>query len=488
MTNTNKLDISRRKVLGGLGTVGIASAGAGLGTSAFFSDTENFDGNSMVAGELDLKMDWEEHYSDWMGDETDFASMDDDGSLVIEDQDGFMNATLVEAFPDESDDGEQDFTGEEPCSDDSNLADGDLPDALESDLRTEGTLNGQTTESGDPLINLDDVKPGDKGEVTFSLHLCDNPGYIWLTGDLTENVDGSNTEPELEDSDEPQGDEGDGTIDSDTEGELADEIMVQAWYDSDCDNVFDEDESVIFASGSLSSIMDGLANGGVRLDASRYGASDDGTGAEASDECNELGKLEWGEFDGVYQFRPENGSVVHDADGAVGDILKLDAVDGSGNWANIEIQFIEYKDDDETEPIRVEWEIVDSTDVDGDGDGDIGICALDVKAANDTKRLYEGELCITGAENTGTESFVNEGGQQPAISNIQFDYCVIGGGGAGGQEEDGVCFDPNTKYCIGFDWRLPVDHANEIQGDSVGFDLGFYTEQCRHNDGSGGPS
>jgi len=26
---------------------------------------------------------------------------------------------------------------------------------------------------------------------------------------------------------------------------------------------------------------------------------------------------------------------------------------------------------------------------------------------------------------------------------------------------------------------------NEIQGDTLGFDLGFYTEQERHNDGSG---
>jgi hypothetical protein len=32
-------------------------------------------------------------------------------------------------------------------------------------------------------------------------------------------------------------------------------------------------------------------------------------------------------------------------------------------------------------------------------------------------------------------------------------------------------------------WALPVDHANEVQTDSVEFDLGFYVEQCRHNDG-----
>jgi hypothetical protein len=43
----------------------------------------------------------------------------------------------------------------------------------------------------------------------------------------------------------------------------------------------------------------------------------------------------------------------------------------------------------------------------------------------------------------------------------------------------------STTQHIGFAWYLPVDHANEIQTDSVSFDLGFYTEQCRHNDGSG---
>jgi hypothetical protein len=47
------------------------------------------------------------------------------------------------------------------------------------------------------------------------------------------------------------------------------------------------------------------------------------------------------------------------------------------------------------------------------------------------------------------------------------------------------CFPGNSTQCIGLSWWLPVNHANEIQSDSVSFDLGFYTEQCRHNDGSG---
>ncbi|MFT4890251.1 MAG: hypothetical protein ACI9YT_001165, partial [Halobacteriales archaeon] len=42
-----------------------------------------------------------------------------------------------------------------------------------------------------------------------------------------------------------------------------------------------------------------------------------------------------------------------------------------------------------------------------------------------------------------------------------------------------------TTHYLGFQWWLPIDHANQIQTDSVEFDIGFYTEQCRHNDGGG---
>ena len=61
--NDQTYALSRRKVLGALGAVGIASAGAGLGTTAYFNDTESFENNTLTAGELDLKVDWEEHYS-----------------------------------------------------------------------------------------------------------------------------------------------------------------------------------------------------------------------------------------------------------------------------------------------------------------------------------------------------------------------------------------------------------------------------------------
>jgi predicted ribosomally synthesized peptide with SipW-like signal peptide len=61
MTNNN-IPLSRRSVLGGLGAIGVASAGAGLGTTAFFSDTESFENNTITAGGVELRMDWQQSY------------------------------------------------------------------------------------------------------------------------------------------------------------------------------------------------------------------------------------------------------------------------------------------------------------------------------------------------------------------------------------------------------------------------------------------
>lgn len=55
MTDDNgSFELTRRKALLGLGTVGAASAAAGMGTTAFLNDEERFENNSVQAGELDL--------------------------------------------------------------------------------------------------------------------------------------------------------------------------------------------------------------------------------------------------------------------------------------------------------------------------------------------------------------------------------------------------------------------------------------------------
>jgi len=54
--NPQLYSLSRRKMVAGLGVVGLASAGAGVGTSAFFSDEESFENNTLTAGTLDMSV------------------------------------------------------------------------------------------------------------------------------------------------------------------------------------------------------------------------------------------------------------------------------------------------------------------------------------------------------------------------------------------------------------------------------------------------
>ena len=196
----SRIDISRRHALGALGTIGLASAGAGLGTSAYFSDEETYENNQLTAGTLDMVVDWEEHYADWMGAETDYARMPEEGEepdfslpapddepnarpielVFTETQQDFWDATAIEAYPDENQDALRDPI-RDPCRD---L--GSLDDVLSSSDRTDN----EYTSPGDPLISLEDVKPGDFGEVTLSFSLCENPGFVWFGGELLTNVDG----------------------------------------------------------------------------------------------------------------------------------------------------------------------------------------------------------------------------------------------------------------------------------------------------------
>ncbi|MDX1747160.1 MAG: SipW-dependent-type signal peptide-containing protein [Halobacteriales archaeon] len=214
-------DISRRRVLGGLGAIGLASAGAGLGTSAFFSDEEVFEGNTLTAGALDLKVDWEEHYHltneqvpvqteegpvdgvllNDPGDPNYVGFPDPEHPMVwvhMDAIDRYMDLTSIEAYPDSNDDGIQDDLGNydacEHFADTPEDLDPTVPTPQDA-LRTfnADTWNGETY---NPLVNLDDVKPGDFGELTLSLHLCDNPGYIWMNGGLVEARENGVTEPE----------------------------------------------------------------------------------------------------------------------------------------------------------------------------------------------------------------------------------------------------------------------------------------------------
>lgn len=193
--NDDKYGLSRRKALGGIGIIGLASAGAGMGTTAFFSDEESFEDNSLEAGELDLYV----HY--------DFYA--DQGEKL-----------------------------------------GEYTDS--------GTVQDNESEGASVSYGLEDVKPGDAGELEFCFSIVDNDAYMWMCGELTENDENTVTEPEAA-SEYENNDYTDDEIDGD--GELADAIEATLYY---YDQEEDSKESEIF-DGTLRGALFALRNG-VPLD------------------------------------------------------------------------------------------------------------------------------------------------------------------------------------------------------------------------------
>lgn len=523
--------ISRRNVLAGLGAVGVGGALAGAGTSAFFSDEETFDGNELVAGELDLKVDWEEHYSDWSEDEIEGVgdwSMDPDDaddlfgfpstaplaeqSVFVEHPQRFMKNTAIEAFPDQTETTSSKDAVEEGHYDaqredmDDGICDitADMDEVLSHPYRTRGTFgedpNPQTTEAGDSLIMIDDVKPGDFGELTLSFHLCGNPGYVWLTGELVDASENGKTEPERDDSDERTG--GDPDLEGNEYVELLDEIRAAFWYDTgkdgvygpdiedkdynEGDNIFNEGEVLLPITGSLRSVLRALeeemfllqpepvSHGGKGSDGEN-GPSTGGVTGEITENTDDIVEIFSTTGDPRFDDTRRNWTCTDYED-------RLDQFD-TGDLVGSEVL------NPDTAPIGPGMEYGGCTTITvddiNDEDGEITlstsgpIIIVSVKGGNEGEKVYVFDNPVVLDEAT----FTTPTGQN--ISNVDVCCRTDDDGENGHGDKKRECFENSTTAYVGFEWWLPVDHANEIQTDSVEFNLGFYTEQCRHNDGSG---
>jgi predicted ribosomally synthesized peptide with SipW-like signal peptide len=135
---SKKIGLTRRQALAGLGTIGAASVGAGVGTTALFSDTESFDGNTVTAGTLDMS----------------------------------VTATVEAA---------SDYWEEQVTL-------GDL----------EATADGEAVTG----LQVEDVKPGDWGVVCFEIEVGDNPGYVRTTTEGLTTAENGYTEPEPTEGDD----------------------------------------------------------------------------------------------------------------------------------------------------------------------------------------------------------------------------------------------------------------------------------------------
>ena len=161
--------------------IGIAATMLGSGTLSYFSDSEIAAGNTFSAGLIDMKIDCHStHMQKWPC----------GGTKPVEEPIIFDEKDLVE---------------------------------------------------GDKIFDWSDIKPGDFGEATISIHVYDNDAWFWLRFTNICEDGGILAEPEYEENGE------------DDPGELADNIEVRLWED-DGDNIWEECEPIIF-EGTLAELL-----------------------------------------------------------------------------------------------------------------------------------------------------------------------------------------------------------------------------------------
>ena len=142
------------------------------GTGAFFSDTETSTGNTFTAGAIDLQIDNESYFTNPLT--------------------GLLEFSTTTSWA--------------------------LADLTENHL----------------FFDFHDLKPGDVGEDTISVHVNNNPAWACMGIDVTATPENDITEPEGEDGD---------VTDGADEGELQNFIHF-VWWGDDGDNVLEEDEAV----------------------------------------------------------------------------------------------------------------------------------------------------------------------------------------------------------------------------------------------------
>lgn len=233
--------ILNARILAALGMIVFVGAIVASGTGAFFSDTETSTGNTFTAGALDLQIDSVSHYNGMV-----CTNVDDDYFWIPE-----ANVTLDQ--------------------DNQPVAGTDMDEPTEwTPYNTAHPL--QFPEAGTPctgtwpladlgdnqlsvgtFFNFNDIKPGDEGENTVSIHIENNDA--WMCVSLA-NVGGSDpigTATEPEDAEE----DALGDIDHGTtlaESELDENLFFFAWAD-DGDNVYEEGEDNFGAPVSASSLV-----------------------------------------------------------------------------------------------------------------------------------------------------------------------------------------------------------------------------------------
>lgn len=170
-----------KKILGSIGMLALVGALVLGATGAFFSDTETSTGNTFTAGAIDLKIDNES-----------YVTSTTTGQLVASPSTSWQLADLTNQL----------------------------------------------------FFNFTDLKPGDVGEDTISLHVNSNDAWACMAINLTATPENGQTEPELAVPDNTIGT---------NDGELQNELKFVFWND-DGDNVYEVGESAFWQNQTISQI------------------------------------------------------------------------------------------------------------------------------------------------------------------------------------------------------------------------------------------
>jgi predicted ribosomally synthesized peptide with SipW-like signal peptide len=209
-----------RKILMSLGMIVFVAALSWGATGAFFSDSESSTGNTFTAGAIDLKVDSQQHYNRMVCTEV------DDNIFLWQPEANFVPGP--NHYPAQG----------MPC-----------------DGTWEMTNLGPTHK----FFNFGDVKPGDEGENTISLHIDSNPAWACADVSLTANDDVSTVDPETD-----AGDAVENPADA-FDGELAQNLWFVAWPDvatttgTPGDNIWQgqAEEPLFFAPGPAFNVING---------------------------------------------------------------------------------------------------------------------------------------------------------------------------------------------------------------------------------------
>ena len=537
--------LSRRRVLAGLGAVGLASAGSGLGTSAFFSDEETFEDNTLTAGELDLKVGWQQTYTG------------------LNPTTGAVGTHNVNAFPDDNGDGIQSTRGLlYGISFNEELYVIDLQE--NEAIRVAGTVGSSTSPSSPNGIAFDPDGRRLYYSVDPDVGTTGNPVELWFY-DL---ADGQQV----------------------LAGQLQQQAAGAGWYDGRYWYIHNETDDLYAVSfdpdGTITSGGETLAYGDLSGDTRQYRFGDIaveaggmlyGSSLGSNGSTAELFTVDL--TDGTYTelYTPDPGAWSGDRDptglqlavddagvligqeSASGSFFEIDPIAQTvtevGNVDDLRSTDITERRDLFLVCTRPEPEVPDAFRTAGFNPDQERLVELsDVKPGDSGHVAFTLYLCDnpgyvwltgdnltqSGGATTEPEAALGGGDAGELADNIVVtiwydtdrdgepdgnEQLIFGPGIAGYTDLDGAkpatlaaafevlgrnngripldgrepfmgfaagetdperdCLPGQTTLDVGFAWELPFGVGNEIQGDTLGFDLGFYTEQCRHNDGSG---